>query len=203
VLGPVALLGYAFDVLEALHRGGERARPTFEFPRFLAYVARGLIPLVVYLPVVFLLGIFGFFGAVVVWESRIPARAVSTLMALVVIAFLVLLVLGLFLVPLSLRAGLTQVLDVPASLEFVRDFLKRVWKEVFLAWLFVLVTGQLLLLAGAALFWLGACPALVLAVLAQHHLMYQLYELYLRRGGSELLPIASPTREQGLLRSVR
>ena len=174
VVGPIVLLGYACEVLEGLHRRGEGNWPAFDFNRFGAYLARGLIPLVVYLPVLFLAGIFAFFALLVVRESRLPGRAVSLLMTLLIMGFVVLLVLGLVLVPLSLRASLTRELDVPASMEFVRDFLKRVWKEVLLVWLFALVTGQLLLVAGC-LVCIGVYPALVLGVCALHHLMYQLY----------------------------
>ncbi len=111
-------------------------------------------------------------------------------MTLMVMFFAVSLLLGLVLIPLSLRAGLTQRLDGPASMEFVRDFLNRVWKEVLLVWLFVLVTAQVLVLAGLLLCTIGLFPALALGVCAQHHLMYQLYELYLKRGG-RALPLAT------------
>jgi len=186
VVGPIVLLGYAFDVIEELHRRGGGSCPGFELTRFSGYLMRGVVPLLVYLPVLLLLITFVFFGAVVVRESNVPARAVSTLMSLVLMFFGVLLVLGLLLVPLSLRAGLTQELDIPNSMEFVRDFLKRVWKELLLTWLFVLVTVQLVLAAGILLCYIGIYPALVVSVFATHHLMYQLYELYLKRGGTPL-----------------
>jgi hypothetical protein len=188
-VGLIVLLGYAFDLLECLHKRGDTGYPGFDFNRFSAYLARGLVPLVVYLPVLFLVVIFAFFCTIVLRDSPVPSRSVGRLMTLMIMFFGVSLLFGLVLVPLSLRAGLTQKLDGPASMEFVRDFLNRVWKEVLLVWLFVLVTAQVLMLAGLLLCAIGLYPALAVGVCAQHHLMYQLYELYLRRGG-RALPLA-------------
>ncbi len=73
-VGFIVLLGYAFDLLESLHRRGDTGYPSFDFNRFSAYLARGLVPLVVYLPVVFLMVIFAFFCAIVLRDSYVPAR---------------------------------------------------------------------------------------------------------------------------------
>jgi hypothetical protein len=181
--GPIAVLGYAFDVLEALHRGGERSYPTFQFQWFLRYLLRGLGPLILYLPVLILLVLFASVGLVVAREFRPPRQALPLLLFLLLALAAVILLMGLLLVPLALRVGLSRQLDVTPSLEFAQDFLKRVWKEMLLVGLFVQVTTQLVLGIGLMTCLVGVYPALVLTVFSQHHLMYQLYDLYLQRGG--------------------
>lgn len=187
--GPIAVLGYAFDVLEALHRRGEEPYPPFLFHRFLSYLLRGLGPLILYIPILILLVLFLSLGIVVAREIHNPDRALRLLILLLLALASAILLLGLLLVPLALRIGLSQELEVAPSLAFVQDFLKRVWKEMLLVGVFVQVTTQLVLGAGLMLCVVGIYPALVVSVFAQHHLLYQLYELYLQRGGTAI-PLA-------------
>jgi hypothetical protein len=71
-------------------------------------------------------------------------------------------------------------------MAFVRDFLSRVWKELLLSLLFLIVTAPLLMLAGLLAFCVGVYAAAVVLMFAQLHFHYQLYELYLQRGGTPI-----------------
>jgi hypothetical protein len=52
--------------------------------------------------------------------------------------------------------------------------------------------GMLLVMVGYMVFCVGAYAAIALIFVAQAHMYYQLYELYLARGG-EPIPFKAPT----------
>src|SRR5436190_21917671 len=47
IVGPLVLVGYQFEVVEALHRDPRRTYPDFDFGRFVDYLVRGLWPFLV------------------------------------------------------------------------------------------------------------------------------------------------------------
>ena len=77
-------------------------------------------------------------------------------------------------------------------IAFVRDFNKRVFKELTLSVLFIMVAGFVAYIVGLLLFCIGIYFTIAAVVMAQYHLMFQLYELYLERGGSPVLSVAGP-----------
>jgi hypothetical protein len=103
-----------------------------------------------------------------------------------VILLVGILAVGLVSVPMSLRAGLAQDLGAAFSWPFIRDFVGRMWLETILVHLFLAVSGTLIMLAGLLLFCVGVYPAGALVGFAQAHLIHQLYELYLQRGGTAI-----------------
>ena len=108
------------------------------------------------------------------------------------------LIVSILSVPLYLRAGLSGDFSTAFSMEFFRDFMKRVGKEVVLAELFLVATGTFVTIGGLLLCYIGVFPAVVLLTYASHHLEYQLYELYLERGGAPV-----PRKETQPTRSER
>jgi hypothetical protein len=92
--------------------------------------------------------------------------------------------------------------DIGESFKFgwIKDFIGRVWKEQLLASLFLVVTGAVLGLVGIALCCIGVYPAMAIMMLAQAHLYFQLYKLYLARGGEPVKmkdPYAGPPAPAG------
>ena len=99
--------------------------------------------------------------------------------------------LALFVVPMVLRAGLSQEFGGAFDMVFVKDFIRRVWKEIILEQLFILITGMVLMIIGMMVLCVGIYPAAALMVMAQAHLYHQLYRLYLARGGTPI-PLKAP-----------
>jgi hypothetical protein len=196
VVGPFVLMGYLFEVVEALHRRGDDGRyPDFAFERFMPYLVRGLyvflVILVVSLPMILVLIAGGIGMAAVGYLEGGNGPGPVFLTAAVVFAVLAavgMVFLTLASVPLQLRAGLSQDFNDAFSLQFVRDFVRRVRWELVLSFLFLMATSWVAVLAGMLLCFIGLYPAVTLVSFAQHHLYYQLYELYLARGG-EMIPI--------------
>jgi hypothetical protein len=92
-------------------------------------------------------------------------------------------IVGLVLMPMVLGAGLGQELGAAFNFAFIKDFIARVWKEMVLASLFLSVAGLVLTSLGMLVFCIGAYVAIAVLILANAHLLYQLYNLYLARGG--------------------
>jgi len=193
--GYLVLYGYLFEVIEALHHDRERTYPDFDFNRILPYLVRGawpfLVQLVLGLPLMIVLGVmYAVIMAIGIAAGGDGGQPPAVLVVLVPIFFvsaLLLIVLtALIAMPLTLRAGLSQDFKSAFSLDFLRDFLDRVWPQLVLTWLFSIVSGLLVQMAGALVCCIGLYPAGAVVWFAQLHLWYQLYELYLERGGTPI-----------------
>ena len=88
--------------------------------------------------------------------------------------------------PMSLRAGLSGNIGEGFKFSWVMDFIKRTWKETLLAYLWLTVVGFMLYFVGMLLFCVGTFPAWAWSYMAGTHLNWQLYELYLQRGGEPI-----------------
>ena len=199
IVGQLVLMGYAYSVIEAKHRHGRDQFPDFDFNQLGAYLVRGVWP--------FLVSILAALPLVLLFVPAVFVFAISARAAdqsgeppwFVIIPFvggiLIFVVLGFALhvlaMPMVLRAGLSQDIGKSLSLSFVRDFLARVWKELVLSLLFLIVTAPFVMLAGFLLLFVGVYAAAVVLLFAQFHFQYQLYELYLQRGGTPI-PLKEP-----------
>jgi hypothetical protein len=188
VLGQIVFTGYAFEVLETIREDDDQHYPAFDMNQLGVYLVRGLWPLIVQLivllPVVFVAWIVGFvLWAFVVGDVRgLTATPRVLLAGMFPALLLVVTLLSVVLVPLTLYVGFRQELTRDA-VPFVKDFLKRVGREVLLAQVFMGLTSMSLVLIGAVLCCFPLFAALALAHFAQYHLLAQLYEIYLQRGG--------------------
>jgi hypothetical protein len=89
-------------------------------------------------------------------------------------------------VPLTLRIGLGQELGDTFSWSFIKDYARRMWKPTLATELFLLFSGLVVTFVGLAFCCVGVYAVMALPLFARHHLLYQLYELYLERGGTPI-----------------
>jgi hypothetical protein len=187
-LGWAVLIGYAVETLEADAARPRIPAPAFEPGRLRAYLARGLWPATVQLLVVIPSVVLTALGLLLIAHlmadpkhTTSGVRTVAAVLApcLVFLAFLQTVVL----LPLTLYTGFGGVGSVGAAWQFTQGFLGRVGRELLLAQVFLVTTGLALAAIGMIPCLIGLPPALALATLAQYHLMAQLYDLYLTRGG--------------------
>ncbi len=170
------------------------AYPDFTFDRFTEYLKGGIWPflvnLIINLPVGMCVGMVMYIGMIgLVLAGQHSGWAVAAGIVLLFLFYVfVLSVMAIVTKPLYLRAGLSKDFGSAFSMTFFRDFLSRVGKEVFLAVLFLAVTGSLLMVLGILACYFGMFPAMALLMYAQHHIDYQLYDLYLKRGGTPVAP---------------
>jgi hypothetical protein len=201
ILGPIVLIGYAFDIIEGMLRDGEENYPDFDANRLMPYFSRGAWPFIIQLIVILPLSLIIFvsvlvFYAIILTSPGGPPWWVFLLFGglLLVVIFLSLVIMPYVVVPLSLRAGLCRSFKEAFNREFYFDFVRKCWKELFLAELFLFVSSQILGLVGMCMFCIGVNVAAAWIMLARHHLMYQVYLRYLERGG--IPPVVKDERVQ-------
>jgi hypothetical protein len=201
IAGPMVLFGYQFEIIEALHlRRKEDDYPDFDTNRLGKYLLRGawpfLVALIVGLPVgfiaviPFLVSYFGFLISVspAGGGGNSPWTAVwAVLMALSFLFQLLLqVVASVIIIPMMLRAGLMQDFGAGFNVPFLKDYLRRMWSTTFVAELFLIFSALGLQLVGMLVFCVGWLLVIPLVQLARAYLLWELYEEYLRRGGTEV-----------------
>ena len=200
VVGQLILMGYQFEIVEVLLcKPPKKGYPDFDPNRCVEYLVRGLwiflvtlVLMLVFAPVivVFTLGGVGiFFGLAAATEGDEAAMTVGAMIT-IGIMFLVMFVMSIAMLlvatPFTIRAGLTQ--DFRASFDFawIKDFVRRMWKEIFLATLFLMAVAVPAVIIGLLLCIVGLYPAMTALMLTQGHLYLQMYQLYLARGGEKI-----------------
>jgi hypothetical protein len=190
IVGPIVVLGYVFEVVLALLANQGRAYPDFNFNRFVEYLTRGLWPFLVALAasLVFVpfFCLFGIAGA-----AAEDAQAIATVLGIVV-QLLMLIVVPVLMVgmqPLMLRAGLAQDFVKAFDFEWIKDFLRRVWLEVVLGMLFLMAANMVLSCVGLLACCVGVLVVGPIISLAHANFLFQVYSLYLARGGTPI-PVA-------------
>jgi hypothetical protein len=169
VVGPMVLAGYAFEIIESLHRRKGAPYPDFDFNQLMKYLMRGLWPilvqLVVMLPfflVIMVLGCCLSMGSSLTQRGNGPSALFAVLTVFFYLAIMVLaVVISFILVPFSLRAGLMQDFRPAFSLDFAKDFFTRVWLETLLVQLFLFWSSIALMCVGILAFCVGIYPAFV------------------------------------------
>jgi len=96
--------------------------------------------------------------------------------------------LNVLMIPLLLRAAILEEFGPSFSWEWIKDFASRMWPEIVLSVLFQIVTSIPLALIGYAILFVGVYPAMALMTIAQWHLHFQIYRIYLSRGGAYVPP---------------
>jgi hypothetical protein len=204
VIGPMVTMGYQFEIIEALHRDPRRVYPDFSFDLFVDYLKRGLWPFLVSLLVGMVLAVpltiviyivmiaVALLAAGIGGEGGAAFGIIGMPLAILVIMVIAILI-SVLIIPMVLRAGLAQDFAEAFKFDFVKSFLSLTWKEIFLSALFMAATGAVVVLVGLAIFCIGSYVAASLLMLAQAHIYFQLYQLFLARGG-EPIPLQPQTR---------
>jgi hypothetical protein len=187
-------LGYQFEVLEMLLRTRGTKYPDFDFGRIGEYLGRGVWPFlvnlvasivivpVIYVALIVMVVMVGL-AASVAGENAGPIVAILFGTVAFVVFLALVMALTMLLVPMILRAGLSQ--DFVAAFQFnwIIDFVKKMYIEMILTGLFLMATAMALGLLGFLACFIGIFAVVPILLLAQTHLLYQLYSIYLTRGG--------------------
>ena len=208
IVGPMVLLGWLITGFWARQDQRFETFPEFDFSHFGKYLERGLWPFLVAFVVSMA---FSIIMVPLVWVLMLPAivagglssghepnagtcfGAVAMILMMLVVAIMVF-ALMLVLVPLKIRASLTQDFAKSFDLGFVKRFLALTWKEIVLSSLFLTIAGTLVICLGMVVFCVGMYFATALVYFAWTHLHKQLYALYLSRGG-EPIPVSPKLSE--------
>ncbi|MEX0791548.1 MAG: DUF4013 domain-containing protein [Pirellulaceae bacterium] len=193
ILGALVLYGYVFEVVAVLAFG--RAQyPEFNFDRFGPYLLRGLWLFLVGLMVqVVSWVITAIVGIILGIVGATLGEEVAMVMMIMVQIFSIGigLALAFFMVPALIRVGLSNELGEAFNFGWIMDFVSKMWLEQLLAGLFFMITAMVLMMLGMLALCVGMLFAIPIAALAYAHLCFQLYQIYLSRGGQ---PVAISTK---------
>jgi hypothetical protein len=167
------------------------------------YLVRGVWPFIIQLiataPLMLLFLVF-WFGLIGVAAASANSPNPSPLLPVLFIGFFVVFFIAniaimFVLVPLRLWAGLAQDLKPGKMWAFMREFFGLVLANMILCELFNVVAATVMMMVGLLMCFVGIYFTMTLVMFAQSHLVYQVYELYLERGGAAIpLKIEEGTR---------
>jgi hypothetical protein len=194
VLPQLVFMGYQYEVIEELYLTRGTRYPDFDINRFADYLGRSIWPFLVTL-IVMLIAlpiVMGVGGAVLFGSAAAGAAGgedagpfvflIGLFVSLVVMIVLFSLV-SIVTTPMILRAGLSQ--DFASAFDFgwIQDFAGKMWLETLLSvmFLFFSIFGIIMVTCGLAAIVLGPMMPFV-----SSHLWYQLYAIYLARGGTPI-----------------
>ncbi|MFL5341360.1 MAG: DUF4013 domain-containing protein [Gemmataceae bacterium] len=198
IVGPLVLDGWLYEVIESLHNDPEhKDYQDFDLNRLTEYLTRGIWPFLVDLimqaimMVPMFLAFIVFFAIVIgASQAKAPALIVVGYLFLFAVIFAVAIVMTFISWPATFYAGLNRGFNFSGIVAFVKDFNKRVFRELLLSILFFFVAVFVAEMVGFALLCVGLLFTMAAVVMAGHHLQFQLYELYLQRGGTPI-PVSS------------
>ncbi len=206
IIGPIVVAGYQYDIVAGLHTRPKQTYPEFDFGRFGEYLGRGIWKFLADMIGQMFIApayMFAYFMSVIVVMVVVGATssnqpggqpsgaAVGIALAIVIplaIAFVlgVTILLRLFLNPLILKASLSGEGSDLFDFRFMIDFVKKTWRETILEMMWVYVTFPIMMILGLCLCFVGVYPAIAWTMLADAHTNWQLYEVYLARGGEPI-----------------
>ena len=202
-IGPIVFSGYLFEVIEALKRDPEhKDYPDFDFNRFMEYLMRGLWPflmrlvvgLIIGLPLGLVAGVLMIAGGAIAAGTDSPAVLLLFQFLLFIFIF-VIAILSIFVTwPAEIQAGLGREFNLSRAVAFVKAFNKLVLKEMLLSFLFLVAVAMVAEVVGLMACCIGLYFTIAAVVMAQHHIFFQLYMLYLERGGAPVVWTGSPPR---------
>lgn len=201
VIGPMALNGWRAEMHQRLRLRDPRPLVPLTFNDLVARLPQGMPVYLTRLVLQVVLGTVGtFVGCVMgaggfvlaVFVSLGGGRGADFLpvyLLWTVGTVLVIALMALFLPWMNgalTRVELTEDLGQALRLDELRDYFRRTWGDTIVAIVPFALVAVALVLAGLVCFLVGAYFAVILLQVASTHLRWQLYELYLWRGGSEV-----------------
>lgn len=205
VIGGIVLNGYLYETIELLHRTNGNYYPKFDFNRFVEYLLRGVGPFLIGLVLGLILSGVMLFGYIAIIASALAAGAAAdkgneaavgagvlgAIGVVVLLVFVVSFAISFFSVPLGLRGGLSTDIGQSFNFAWAIDFIKKTWLEMILVFLFQMAVGIIAALLSLLTCYLGLLVAIGYVSLVSAWLQFQLYRVYLSRGG-EPIPLMKP-----------
>jgi hypothetical protein len=203
VVGPIVISGYQYEIIDRLHRWPKNLYPDFDFNRFGEYLGRGvwkflvnMISQMILVPVNLFVIYGSMFAIMGIGMAAAPnpnaAGPAIAIAAMIIVPLAIAAIMGaallirFFTMPLVLKASLSGEAGGLVDFKFLGDFVRRTWREMLMEMLWMLVTTPIVAVAGYAMCLIGAVPAFVLIGMADAQTNWQLYEIYLARGGTPI-----------------
>lgn len=188
IVGPMIIMGYSAEIVGKKAIGRTPTYADFDFNRFGEYLMRGLW--------ILLLGLLGslplipvylvFFALAILAQQAIGDEGMLLLLLMYPVMMVCLLLLGVILQPMIIRAGFQNDLGTAFDWAWIRDFIGKMWVDQLIGSFVIFLLGFLVTMVGMLFFCVGMYPAMVIGHLAWWHFLMQLYQVYIGRGGQSV-----------------
>jgi len=194
LVGPLALGGWMCEVLQRLERGHPRPVPKLDFRDFGHYLGRGVAPFVAGLVLGMLCAFLWMGGFIVALGGGLLVSSASENALLAGVFYGlggILCLVGLAAAaiighPAMLRAELTEKIGEGLALGKLFRFARIAWWQILYRTFLLTCLSVPLALGGYCLCLVGVYAAMVVIVMANAHLRWQIYRYYLARGGEPI-----------------
>jgi hypothetical protein len=186
--GIAIAVGYGWEGSASLLATNGTRYADFDFNRITVYLSRSMGWLAVAIASYAVsmgieFGVVGFSGT----PNEAQVMALLTSYGVVAIVGVV---MNFFMQPMMFRAGLTGNIADTFDFEWGWGFFQKMWLEMLISALLMIVVSIVAVVAGLLLLCIGVLLAPPFIQLVRGHLDYQLYELYLNRGGIPVTGVA-------------
>ena len=204
IIGPLVLMGWHVTVFWGRKETDKSPGfPDFDFSNTGKYLQRGiwpflasLVPTLVLAPVMSLMMIM-FIGSVVTTQTgnahgqhSVDGFPIAMFAVLGVVGLVIFFLTALLTHPLRVAGALAQDFAPIFNWRRMKQFIALTWLEIVVSMVFLWGVGFFLALAGMMALFVGVYFAISITLFMSVHLDYQLYQLYLQRGG-EPIPASS------------
>jgi hypothetical protein len=205
LIGPMVIKGWLITGFWGREDARPETFPDFDFDKFGKYLERGLWPFLVtfvaslvlsVVMCVFIVPVFILIGVLTGGHDN-SCIGFFVFIMMTVLYLLMGVVMAFVLMPLTLRACITQDFAQSFNFAFLKRFTTLMWKEIVLASVFLVVAAVVLSCVGLLALCIGVWFASVLIYFCMLHLEKQLYAIYLSRGG-EPIPVSPKLRDDFL-----
>jgi len=178
------------SLFETTNEREGKAPIDFEFNDFVEYITIGVWPFLVNLVASCVLTPIIFIAVTpMILIGAVPENGL--LIAILVLLscllyFVALIIYSLFSSPMTLRASLKHSFAEGFKIGWVIDFIKKVGWQIILQGIILMLISIPLVLAGYIVLFVGAYVASAIMMYLVSHMQFQLYDLYLERGGEAL-----------------
>lgn len=198
IVGMIVLWGYSYENAVTLHRTGGVHHVPFDFNRFGDYLKRGVGPFLVWLVFyvitqVFSVGFQAAGGIVAAAAGDNDAGAAAGGMLILFASLMIIplsIAIALIQTPMMLRGGMTGDIGQAFNFNWALDFLKRCWLEMIVVWLVTALVSIPAAIISVLTCCIGIIPMIGLFALVNSWFSFQLYRVYLSKGG-EPIPLKS------------
>lgn len=189
IIGAMVVNGFGLVLVDERSTGRTNSYPDFDFNRFADYLIRGVWVFLVGLIVAVCMFPISFVEGIVFAVAQSSGNDVVALVAtLLHFAFAIGLnvLMMLIVMPMGLRAGMTNSFGEAFNFAFIKDFLGKMWMEQIAGLLIWSILSWFIVVIGMLLFCIGIIPAFGIVMIAYWNLATQLYQVYVGRGGQEI-----------------
>ena len=193
VVGPIVATGWLIRCFVAWHHN--RPTPDFNFNYFGDYLKEGLWPFLVSLTysfaalIIFLPLFFGGFFFLASGDGSGPdsgSHALFLILFIFLSEMIALSLLNFITTPAIIRSALLQDYKSGFSRAFIFDFLKRCWGPILLSQIGYFALACLAIIVGYLALFIGVYFTMSLMMFVHYHLLYQVYQSHLAKGGDPL-----------------